>query len=178
VSPPSRAARFHALAPALIGIILASGCQPDVPPRVDITSAPGQTQPPPPFLAIQGQEFLLEGRPFVMRGFNYMPRNHAWSSMEVWNWIEVEAELAAAQELGANVVRIFIDYGYSTANPDYALDPVSNFSPTTTYIEAIDEVLRIADRHGLKVVLTLFDFMPGFLFVDHAPARCGRGIPR
>jgi endo-1,4-beta-mannosidase len=101
-----------------------------------------------------------------MKGFNYFPRNYAWGAMTEWDWSEVEFELAWGASLGANTVRTVIDYGFSTNNPDHEGNLVAMAHPTPEYIAAMQHFLAISDRYGLKVIFTLFDFMPGWFFID------------
>ncbi len=118
------------------------------------------------FLTASGTRFQIDGQPFVMKGFNYYPRNYAWSSMEAWDWTEVEEELALGSSLGANTLRTFIDYGFSTGNPWEEEDIATHNHPTPAYLEAMERLLDIADQHGLRVIFTLFDWMPGWAFID------------
>ena len=53
--------------------------------------------------------FVLGGSPFVMKGFNYYPRDYGWTSMLDWDWKAVDRELALAASLNANTVRTGID---------------------------------------------------------------------
>jgi hypothetical protein len=118
------------------------------------------------FLTSSGARFQIDGQPFVIKGFNYYPRNYAWSSMEEWHWSEVEQELAQGSSLGANTVRAFIDYGFSTGNPWQEEDIATHNHPTAGYLEALERLLGIADRYGLKTIFTLLDWMPGWAFID------------
>ncbi|MBI4834606.1 MAG: cellulase family glycosylhydrolase [Planctomycetes bacterium] len=119
------------------------------------------------FLTTSGDKFMHGNSAFTMKGFNYFPRNYAWASMAEWDWVEVDEELALASSLGANTVRTFIDYGYSTDNPDESKDIYTNYHPTMAYINSIQRFLNIAAKYNLKVILGFFDYMPGWAFIDN-----------
>jgi hypothetical protein len=126
---------------------------------------------PTGFLSISGERFALDAQPFVMRGFNYYPRNYGWSAMTDWDWSEVDQELGLAAGLGSNTIRTVVDYGFSTDHPgqDWTPQDVARLDhPSAAYLAAMDQLLTTANRHGLRVVFSLFDFMPGWAFVDRA----------
>jgi hypothetical protein len=132
--------------------------------------APAPT-PSADFVGISGSQFTVGGRPFVMHGFNYYPRNYGWSAMTEWDWSEVDQELGLAAGLGANTIRTVVDYGFSTGHPseDWTPDAVTRQAhPTAAYLAAMDRLAAIADAHGLKVVFSLFDFMPAWAFIGSA----------
>ena len=125
----------------------------------------------PDFVRIQGDSFVVNEQPFVMHGFNYSPRDYAWSAMTDWDWGEVDQELALAQDLGGNTIRVVIDYGFSTGHPNEnwtSGDLTRASHPTPDYLAAMDRLLTIANQHGIRVVFSLFDFMPGWAFIDQA----------
>jgi Cellulase (glycosyl hydrolase family 5) len=134
-------------------------------------SVAGAIATSPGILAVSGNGFVLDGQPFVMKGFNYFPRDFGWSSMTDWDWTEVDQEMALANSLGANTIRVMIDYGYSTGHPDeiWSQDDEQKFQkPTPAYLDAMQQLLVVADSHGLKVVFCLFDYMPSWAFIDRA----------
>jgi hypothetical protein len=123
------------------------------------------------YLSISGEGFVVDAQPFVMRGFNYYPRNYGWSAMTDWDWSEVDQELALAAGLGSNTIRTVVDYGFSTdhSDQDWTAGQVTRqHQPSAAYLAAMDQLLTIANRHGLRVVFSLFDFMPGWAFIDRA----------
>ena len=123
------------------------------------------------FVAVSGTAFTAGGRPLVMHGFNYYPRDYGWSAMTEWDWSEVDQELGLAASLGANTIRTVVDYGFSTGHPseDWTADSIKRQDhPTAAYLDAMDHLAAIASAHGLRVVFSLFDFMPGWAFIDGA----------
>ncbi len=136
---------------------------------------------PPALITVRGDQFVLRGEQFPIKGFNYYPMLHPWRMFNIGEWDaqETERELQLAVGLGANVVRVFIDHPYSidtkplmpsatvtpteTRYPTLASasgTPTSTLSfvpPTPQYIQNVREFLDIAGRLNLKVILTLFD---------------------
>lgn len=100
---------------------------------------------------------MLDGERFVMRGFNYYPRDYGWTSMADWDWEAVDRELALAASLHANTIRTGISWQYTTGNVNNRYNVFSRSGVTPESLEALDRLLDIADRHGLKVVLWLMD---------------------
>jgi hypothetical protein len=129
------------------------------------------------FVGVSGENFVLDGQPYVLKGFNYFPSNYGWASMNDWDWSQVDRELALASSLGANTIRVGIDYGYSTGHPDeiwYQPDVDQHQTPTREYLDSMQRLLSIADSHGLKVIFGLFDYAPGWAFIDRAQYDPGR----
>jgi hypothetical protein len=123
------------------------------------------------FVGVSGENLVLDGQPYVLKGFNYFPSNYGWATMSDWDWGQVDNELALASSLGANTVRVFVDYGYSTGHPEevWTQDEVDQFqTPTQPSIDALQHLLAIADSHGLKVIVGLFAYAPTWAFIDRA----------
>ncbi|MBN1482117.1 hypothetical protein EH223_07655 [candidate division KSB1 bacterium] len=119
-------------------------------------------------IQIRGNKFYKNGQEFVLKGFNYFPRNSLRQSMEKWRWNEVRDELDLAKAHGANVIRTFIDYGFSVGEryEPFEKDSVKlKKALTNGYAAAIDSFLSIAKERQLKVIFSLFDFMPGWAFL-------------
>jgi len=70
------------------------------------------------FVYAEGERLMLDGAPFVMKGFNYCPRDYGWTSMADWDWEAVDRELALAASLNANTIRTGINFQYATGNID------------------------------------------------------------
>lgn len=86
-------------------------------------------------------------QPFLV-GCNYIP-NNAINELEMWQsdtWSPevINKELGWAEDLGMNVVRVYLHnlfYEHETQN----------------YYNRIDEFLQIAEKHHIKVMFVLFD---------------------
>ncbi|MBI3740774.1 MAG: cellulase family glycosylhydrolase [Chloroflexi bacterium] len=116
-------------------------------------------QPQTDFITVRGDQFYFGDQRFPIRGFNYYPQLHPWKTFNIGEWESAvtERELKLGAGLGANVVRIFVDFNYSLDNAR-AQEPIVNyFSPMTQYVENLRECVEIAGRMNLKVILTLLD---------------------
>lgn len=113
------------------------------------------------FLKVAGDKFELNGKPFTMKGFNYMPSGYGWTPINLWDWKEVDKELALGRSLGANTVRIHIGFYGSTGNikKKKVLIPIL-YHPTKETITAIKQFLDLAQKHNFKVIITLFGHFP------------------
>lgn len=84
-----------------------------------------------PRVAVKGRQLLVDGRPFIMRGFDYTSCpvgkdfNHCWSV----NPEEYEEDFARIEAMNANTIRLFGAEPYT------------------------DTMLDAARRHGLRVIL-------------------------
>ncbi len=81
-------------------------------------------------------------------GCNYIP-NNAINQLEMWQEetfdpARIDLELGWAAELGFNTVRVFLHHLLWEQNPE-------------GFLQRIDAFLTIANRHGIKSMLVLFD---------------------
>ncbi|GAA1652102.1 cellulase family glycosylhydrolase [Actinoplanes couchii] len=87
-----------------------------------------------------------------VKSLNYYPSNAAWSSM--WNNFDakrIEADLAKVAGLGADNVRVIIfpqAFGYPT--------------PKAKYTDRLEAFIAAADKYGMTVKITLFDWWDGY----------------
>ena len=114
--------------------------------------------PTPQFVTIRGDQFYYQGKVFPIQGFNYYPRLHPWRTFNQGEWdpTTTERELKLGTSLGANVVRLFVDYNFSIdlKTPQ----PTPTFiAPLDWYIKNVRECIDICGHLGLQVILTLFD---------------------
>ncbi len=108
----------------------------------------------------------MNGQEFPIKGFNYYPRLHPWRTFHIGEWDPggVEDELKRGVSLGANTVRIFIDYPFSLdrSKTPQAKQPL--LVPMPDYIANVRHFLTIAGRLDLKAIVTLFDSMDWKLY--------------
>jgi len=60
---------------------------------------------PKNFVYVQGTYLMLNGERFILKGYNYLPRDYGWTDMTTWDWEEVDREFALAKAYGANTIR-------------------------------------------------------------------------
>ncbi len=109
------------------------------------------------FVKVQGQQLELAGQPVRLKGFNFYPRLAPWSPMwEHWDGNEVATDLKKASELGANSLRVLVPYGqnYSWTKNDGTPEP--------EMLGELDQVVALANRQRMRVLITLFDFYAEF----------------
>jgi hypothetical protein len=87
-----------------------------------------------------------DGRLLFVLGYNYEgPSDRAWRMWERFDLGLIEADLARARGGGANTVRLFVQ------------EPLPNEILAGDFAK-LDAVLDAADRNGLYVLLTLYDY--------------------
>lgn len=85
-------------------------------------------------------------RPLKLKGFNYFPRDFAWTEFEQWPMDRVDFELGKARELGANTLRVFI-------REDAFGGPQADWSRQ----EGFRKFVALARSRGFYLVVGLFD---------------------
>jgi hypothetical protein len=114
--------------------------------------------------------FKLHGEKFIIKGFNYYPSNYGWCAMELWDTTEIKTELEKAVYLGANTIRFFVDYSFSVDSTEELnkVDSVESYHlPTPQYINSVKTFLNLLGQYQLKAIVTLFDYMPGWAYIDN-----------
>jgi len=100
-------------------------------------------------VAKDGKGFVLteSGRPFVPWGFNY-DRDYKFRLIEdYWDkeWDTVAADFRAMKHLGANVVRIHLQFGKFMDAPD---------KPNAAALDRLEKLVALAEEVGLYLDLT------------------------
>ena len=108
------------------------------------------------YVYVEGEKLMLGGEQFVVKGYNYYPRDYGWTSMVDWDWEEVDRELALASEYGANTIRTGFSFQYATGNLSCDNLLVDN-QVKPEYLDAIQHLLDIAEKYNLKVIFWLGD---------------------
>lgn len=94
-----------------------------------------------------GKSFVKvpSNRPFVPYGFNYAPRNEMLEDHWDAHWPEIEGDFAEMRDLGANVVRIHLQYPAFMEAVD---------KPSSHALMKLREVLSLAERNQLYLDIT------------------------
>jgi endo-1,4-beta-mannosidase len=94
-----------------------------------------------------------------VKGADYYPSQHSWERMWLeWDSSAIAQELGLAKELNLNVIETYVHYPFFFSEESSRI--------RTELADRMGEFLEIADRYGLKVIYTLFDFAP-----NHSLAR-------
>jgi hypothetical protein len=109
--------------------------------------------PPTPLEAIQisadgrGFAFVGSGRPFAPWGFNYDHDPAGRLLEDYWEneWTTVEADFREMKELGANVVRVHLQFGRFMRGPA---------DPDPAALRRLRDLVALAERTGLYLNLT------------------------
>lgn len=92
---------------------------------------------------------LIQGRDLGevnIKGFNYFPRDYAWTEFEKWPTERVAAELDVAKNLGANTLRVFVQ-----------ADAFGGAAEGWGKQDGFVRFVEMAKARGLRLVVGLFD---------------------
>jgi hypothetical protein len=107
---------------------------------------------PGQFVSAAGDQLVLGGQPYLIKGVNYYPRHAPWDRfIEQSDPVEMAQELDLIQQAGFNTIRIFLWY-----QPLFICSG-SQMMPDEALFTKIDRLLSRASRRGLKVIVTLND---------------------
>src|SRR5689334_24447561 len=63
------------------------------------------------FVSVQGNRLVFQGKPIKLKGANFYPKDQPWGDMWAqWDGPAARQDLARAQEIGANSVRVLVPY--------------------------------------------------------------------
>lgn len=100
-------------------------------------------------ISADGKSFVTaeSGKRFVPWGFNYDHDRDGRLLEDYWNkeWPAIEADFAEMKQLGANVVRIHIQFGKFMSAPD---------QPRAEALKKLGDLVALAERTGLYLDLT------------------------
>lgn len=106
------------------------------------------------FVRIQGDQFVLKGQIYKIKGTNYYPRDAMWAAMwNNWNADRIAADAKLLHDFGINAVRILVPYsdgGWGGANV-----PESR-------LQRLEQVVNSMGDQGIRSVVTLFDWETSF----------------
>ena len=170
-SPTPQALQIAALQPTETPTYIATStptltATPTTTATATATSTATSTPALPDLVTIRGDQFFYRGTRFPINGFNYYPKMHPWRTFNLSDWDPrgAEQELRLAASLGANTVRIFIDYQWSLDDSKAPQPRDVYFVPVKYYVANVREFLNIAGRLNLQVIVTLFDSMDWFIY--------------
>ncbi len=108
----------------------------------------------PSFAEIQGDQFVIDGQVYKIKGTNYYPKSHMWGAMwNEWNWNQIQQETGMMHEMGLNAVRILVPYSAGGWNGPYPLE---------SRLQMLEDIVNLMGEHGIRSVVTLFDWETSF----------------
>lgn len=106
------------------------------------------TKPKAGFVQRDGKQLSLNGQPFFIRGINYYPKESPWAMFgNKFNDTIINQDFRKIDSLGFNTARIFVNYN------DFGKEEVKS-----KMVEQLKRTLDLAEKHNLKLIVTLFDF--------------------
>ncbi|MEO5951841.1 MAG: cellulase family glycosylhydrolase, partial [Chloroflexia bacterium] len=100
------------------------------------------------FVTVHGDR-IIQGRDLSeikIKGFNYFPRDYAWTEFEKWPADRVAVELDAARSLGANTLRVFVQ-----------ADAFGGSAAGWSQQDGFARFVEMATARDLKLIVGLFD---------------------
>lgn len=117
------------------------------------------------FVMRNGRNLTLNDQPFTIRGINYYPQDEPWEKFWAnYDSAVVEADFELLHELGLNSVRVFIPYEWPTPpsheeGGGHGAEEAVDEDEIEQYMrDSLDDLLALAEKYDLKVIVTLFDF--------------------
>lgn len=106
------------------------------------------------FVRIEGDQFVLDGQVYKLKGTNYYPQSHMWADMwSSWDWPAIKHETELMHDLGLNCVRILVPYSNGGWNGPNV--PASR-------LQMLEDIVNLMGDHGIRSVVTLFDWETSF----------------
>lgn len=114
--------------------------------------AGGQAQTKPPRSQSSTAPAVSQSDLNSLKVMNYYPSASSWKNMWTqWNPSVIDSDFALIASLHANTVRVIVNvsaFGY----------PASS----STMLDELSQIITLADKHGLKTQLTLFDWWSSY----------------
>eukprot|EP00884_Botryococcus_braunii_P022357 jgi/Botrbrau1/8805/Bobra.0330s0035.1 len=114
------------------------------------------------FVKRTGNRLEVAGRPYFISGFNnyaLVTRSADPMPGRYTRHADVEGTLMTAQRLGLNALRT---WAFADGDVWNALQPQLGVFDERTFTQGLDYMVAIAPRYGLRLILTLTNFPPGY----------------
>jgi Cellulase (glycosyl hydrolase family 5) len=126
---------IHRVLTLLAALLLATHTLAAAPPRIELSP--------------DGHSFRLAGsdKPFIPWGFNY-DRDHKFRLIEEYwesEWSTIEEDFREMKSLGANVIRIHLQFGRFMDSPE---------KPNAANLARLEKLVRLSEQTGLYLDLT------------------------
>jgi len=129
------------------------------------TSIPSAISSSIDWIKAENDKIIEDNKQFIIKGINYYPKDLPWAMFsDAFNPSTVEADFKRIKKIGLNTVRIFVPF------VEFGKSNVSK-----NKLNKLEQVLDIAEKQQLKVIVTLFDFYGDYTVLNwtetHTHAR-------
>ncbi|WP_378186543.1 cellulase family glycosylhydrolase [Aquimarina sp. W85] len=108
------------------------------------------------YFTIKNDKVYYKNKRFKIKGVNYYPKDSPWDMFgEEFDIDKISKDFELIKTSGLNTLRIFLQY------EDFGKDHVKKGK-----LKKLDAVLKSAEKLGLKVIVTLFDFYGDYSVLD------------
>ncbi len=108
------------------------------------------------FVRRKGKQLLLNNNPYYIRGINYYPKETPWAMFgDKYNDTIIDQDFQKIDSLGFNTARIFVSF------EEFGKEEVDQKS-----VLQLRRTLDLAQRHNLKLIVTLFDFFGNYDIIN------------
>ncbi|MBS3788876.1 cellulase family glycosylhydrolase [Candidatus Bipolaricaulota bacterium] len=104
------------------------------------------------FLEIRDGNFYMGGEEYVIKGANYITRDHPWRMFDEYDPEQIDKELEMASQLGINTVRAPIRLIRAIGHVEPYSEPIEHNEPEEDFFDNFEDFLGLADRHNIKVM--------------------------
>lgn len=105
------------------------------------------------FVTIQGDQFVLNGKPVKLKGTNYYPRDYMWANMWDADASVIAQDAGRVRSLGMNCVRILVPYSNGKWKGP---------NPPAERLARLTGIVNTFGARGIRSVITLFDWETSF----------------
>lgn len=105
---------------------------------------------------ILDNEIIVNNNPYHIKGINYYPQNCPWNMYgKDFSIKTISKDFKIIKKTGLNTIRVFVGY------EDFGKATVFN-----SKLKKLEKVLNEAEKQGLMVIVTLFDFYGDYSVLD------------
>lgn len=106
------------------------------------------------YLKPSGDQFVLDGKVYKIKGCNYYPASAPWGAwFNGWNWAEITADIERMRSIGINAIRINLPYSAG----DWGGPNVNQ-----GHLDKLERLVEYLRYRGMKANITLFDWETSF----------------
>lgn len=116
---------------------------------------------PSGWIKAEKDQIIVANKQFIIKGINYYPKELPWAMFsKAFNPLKIDTDFERIKNIGLNTVRIFVPYvAFGKSN-------VIN-----SKLNKLEQILDIAEKQQLKVIVTLFDFYGDYTVLNWTETR-------